>query len=527
MVVNVAISRENQEKLKYLWDDDNTVDWIESFIQIADKEGNIVPFILTPEQRYFVENMGKDNIVLKSRQLGLSVCVIALSIRSCIVQDNTTCVLISHNQTSTNSVFAKLKQQFYSLPEFIKPKLLTNNRQELAFANGSKVTCMTCGTKPLLRGETVNGICHLSEFAFYKNPEEQMKSISQAISSSGKVIIESTANGFNKFSETYYQAKNGENTYKPFFFNWIKGKTLFNKQYQQAVDRYVAVNGCELSKDNLDDEELRLLDIGASIPQLTWRRQKIATDGLDTFKVEFPSTDNECFLTTGSQVFDTNRIDKSIKGLLDNKVKYITKDKIIGLPMILKNLYPKSLQIYSIPKSGVKYYIGCDCSEGLGRDYSTAIVLNKDGKQVAEFRNNQLKPYQLADIFDALGRYYNKALLTVEKASGGHSVIERLRYDKYYMNMTKYCTYDEYNRAIWKVGFDTNNKTKSIIVNDAREWFEKGLIQIKSKELLEELKVFVANDKGGMGAIIGQNDDLVMGLCLCIAGIKNNVWYPF
>ncbi len=154
-------------------------------------------------------------------------------------------------------------------------------------------------------------------------------------------------------------------------------------------------------------------------------------------------------------------------------------------------------------------------------------MLNKDGEQVAEFKNNQTKPYQLADVIDSLGRYYNKALITVEKASGGHSVIERLRHDKKYMNMTKYKTYDEFNRAIWKVGFDTNNKTKSIIVNDAREWFEKGMIQVKSRELLEEMKVFIANDNGSMGAIIGSHDDLVMALCLSIVGMKNGVWYPF
>lgn len=95
------------------------------------------------------------------------------------------------------------------------------------------------------------------------------------------------------------------------------------------------------------------------------------------------------------------------------------------------------------------------------------------------------------------------------------------------MNMTKYKTYDEFQRTIWRVGFDTNNKTKSIIVNDCREWFDKGLIQIKSKDMLEEMKVFVANDNGSMGAISGSHDDLVMGLCLCIQGMKNGLWYPF
>lgn len=523
----MGLSNESKQKLTYLWKDENKIAWIETFIKIANKEGKIVPFILTDEQRYFVDNLDKDNIVLKSRQLGLSSVTVALSIRACIVNDNTTSVLISHNQTSTNAIFDKLKQQFYSLPEFIRPDLLTNNRQELSFTNGSKITCMTAGNKDLLRGETVNGICHLSEFAFWKNSEKQMKAISQAVSESGIIIIESTANGFNKFSETYYQSKNGENTYKPFFFNWIKGKILFENQYQLAVDRYKASHGRELGYEDLDEDETQLYDMGASLEQLVWRRQKIATDGLETFKVEFPSTDDECFLTTGQQLFDSKRIDSISNAIIKNKITYLQKDKIVGLPLILQNLYPKSLQIYSIPKIGERYFVGVDCSEGIGQDYSTAIVLNKDGEQVAQFKNNQLKPYQLADVIDTLGRYYNKALLTIEKASGGHSVIERLRYDKHYMNMTKYKTYDEFNRAIWKVGFDTNNKTKSIIVNDAREWFEKGLLQIRSRGILDEMKVFVSNDKGGMGAISGQHDDLVMGLCLAIVGLKSNIWYPF
>jgi ribosomal RNA small subunit methyltransferase A len=168
-----------------------------------------------------------------------------------------------------------------------------------------------------------------------------------------------------------------------------------------------------------------------------------------------------------------------------------------------------------------------DCSEGIGQDYSTAIVLNADGEQVAQFRNNSIKPYQYTDIIYALGFYYNKAMLTIEKASGGHSVIERLRHDSHYMNMTKYKSYDQFNRTMWQVGFDTNSKTKSIIVNDCREWFEKGLLKINSRELLEEMQKFVADNNGSMGAIRGSHDDLVMALCLAIVGLKSGLWYPF
>jgi hypothetical protein len=127
----------------------------------------------------------------------------------------------------------------------------------------------------------------------------------------------------------------------------------------------------------------------------------------------------------------------------------------------LQNHYGRSFFIYDITKPNQRYYVGVDCSEGIGSDSSCAIVLDKDGKEVAMFKNNKIKPYEFAGIINDIGRYYNKALLTVEKASGGHSVLERLRYDYSYMNMHKYKSYDEFNRERWQVGFDTNNKTKS------------------------------------------------------------------
>ncbi len=49
----MSLSVENAKKLKWLWEDENKIDWIQSFIKIVDKEGKIVPFILTQEQKYF------------------------------------------------------------------------------------------------------------------------------------------------------------------------------------------------------------------------------------------------------------------------------------------------------------------------------------------------------------------------------------------------------------------------------------------------------------------------------------------
>lgn len=527
----MQISLANAKKLNWLWQDENEIAWIETFLKIADKSGKIVPFKLTDEQRTIASGLEHKNIISKARQLGCSVLVCALSIRRCVCHPNTTCVLISHSQESTNKVFGKLKQMFYSLPDCIRPELLTNNRQELSFVNGSRISCQTAGNKDLLRGDTCTGILHCSEYAMWKDQERQMQSMMQAVTESCTVIIESTTKGFNAFTSTYMQASNGENDFKPFFFSWINARKLFEPQYKQAVKSYKARhNGKMLTEDEYDDEEKYLATLGMTPEQAVWRRMKIAESSLDSFHEEYPSSFSESCIVTGSSVFDNAKIVKLQQAILDSNIKPLTLDKIVGLPSLLQtHIKNRNFKVWDIPKNNMKYYLGVDVAEGLGgkRDSSTIFVMDKDGRQVAEFKSNKIKPYEFADIVDAVGRYYNKGLLTVEKASGGHSVIERLRYDKHYMNMTKYKTYDEFKRTVWQVGFDTNNKTKSIAVNDAREWFDKGLIDINSNDLLEEMKTFVAEDNGAFNAVIGSHDDLISAMWLCIQGAKNGFWYPF
>ena len=527
----MQISLANAKKLNWLWQDENEIAWIETFLKIADKSGKIVPFKLTDEQRTIANGLEHKNIISKARQLGCSVLVCALSIRRCVCHPNTTCVLISHSQESTNKVFGKLKQMFYSLPDCIRPELLTNNRQELSFVNGSRISCQTAGNKDLLRGDTCTGILHCSEYAMWKDQERQMQSMMQAVTESCTVIIESTTKGFNSFTSTYMQASNGENDFKPFFFSWINARKLFEPQYKQAVKSYKARhNGEMLTEDDYDDEEKYLATLGMTPEQAVWRRMKIAESSLDSFHEEYPSSFEESCIVTGSSVFDNAKIVRLQQAIIDRNIKPLPLDKIVGIPSLLQtHIKNRNLKVWEIPKNGMKYVLGCDLSEGLGgnRDYSTIFVMDKDGRQVAEFASNKIKPYQMADIIDAMGRWYNKGLLVVEKASGGHSCIERLRYEKHYMNMYKYKSYDEFKRTIWQVGFDTNVKSKSLAVNDMREWFDKNLIDIQSNELLEEMKVFVAENNGAFNAIVGCHDDRISACWLAIEGMKNGFWYPF
>lgn len=522
----MAISVTNAKKLEWLWRDENKIQWIETFIKIVDKNGDIVPFILTPEQKDFVNGLKSKNLVLKSRQLGLSVCTIALSIRACIVKPNVNCLLVSHTQSSTNAIFQKLKDQWNSLPDWLKPETTTNNRQALTFTNGSSITCLTAGHKDVGRGSTYNGgIVHLSEFAFWTDPERQLNSLMQACSESSTLIIETTANGFNNFSELYYGAVNGDNAFNHYFFNWINGSTLFKRQYEQCVEEYKALhNGRMLTVGELNAEEKELMELGATLEQLVWRRSKVGISGIDKFHQEYPSTPDEAFVSTGHSVFDKNNVQKRLSNI--SKVKCL--EAVKTLPDVLKPYLGNAFKMWETVKKNKRYYIGCDLSEGLGKDYSVVEIFREGGVHVGEFRSNNIKPYEMADIIWAIGIYFNKGLLCIERASGGLSVIERLRYSgKSYMNMVKYKSIDQYNKEVWVPGFDTNVKTKSLVINDLREYFDKGYIQVKSKVALEEMKVYMVDDNGKMTAPEGMHDDCVMSLAMAVVAFKSPFYYNF
>ena len=53
-----------KEKLLHILND--PILWIETFVNIVDKEGKVVPFKLNPQQKYILKNKGKFNSYYKS-----------------------------------------------------------------------------------------------------------------------------------------------------------------------------------------------------------------------------------------------------------------------------------------------------------------------------------------------------------------------------------------------------------------------------------------------------------------------------
>lgn len=503
------------EKLKKIFA--NPVLFIESFVKIVDKSGKLVPFKLNEQQNELVNGLDKYNIVLKSRQLGITSVSCAISLYHAITKPNTTCLLMSYSLESATGIFEKLKQMYYEIPESIRVGLMNNNKKELKFVNGSRIVIATCGTKDVARGLTIT-YAHLSEVGFMKETVgKQLLAIEQALTPNGKIVLESTANGLNYFSELWNKAESKESMYKPFFFNWIDDKVMFKDEYEMFAKTWIDRHGSLPDVKELNEIERVLKRQGATIKQLVWRRLKIANSSEQTFAQEFPSNPLEAFVTTGSNVFNSAKIHE-ILSHINNPIP-----KPIDLPISIKMYYGRSFFMWEDVKPNERYYVGVDTSEGLKQDYSTIIVLNSDGFQVAEFASNDIKPYQFSEVVYDLGIYFNYAYLVVEKASAGHVIVDKLKNDYKYKNLHKHKDYDKRGKMKKRVGFLTNAKTKPIIINDYVELFETNQIFINSKSLLNEMKLFTFSD-GKMAASQG-HDDLVLSMAMAIHGMKNGVNY--
>lgn len=518
-----------KEKLQIIMNDFKL--FSKNFIKIIDNNGDIIPFDLNDQQNEFVDSMIKHNIISKARQGGFSTMSLALCLYYALTKPNTNFLIVSYKADSSSSLFERLKLMNQHLPREKYPKLFANvkrdNRGELLFDNGSRITCIVAGNKDVGRGSTYEYIL-LSEYAFYQNQEKVLLSAEQSLAKNqnSKVVIETTSNGFNNYQKVFMKAfKQQGSKYKAFFVPFYASlyKKQFKNEHDEAEKWYREDNkGTRLGVKDLEPDEKILHEKGANLRFIMWRRYKLLDMSPQEFYQEYPSNPMESFISTGQSVFDQSKVLERLNYIID---PLTTNDVHDDLPEVLRAYLNRGLYIYHMPKRG-RYYGGVDTSSGSGGDDSSISIYDADGQQVASFYSNKVPVYKFAEIVDALGRYYFHAFLCVERNSYGLPLIERLRRDYKYLNLYKQKIFDQKGKKKMQLGFMTTNATKAIMISDFKEQFECGLISIECKETLSQMQIFQENE-GKMGNKRGEqnHDDLVISTALMVQGMKTGKWY--
>lgn len=520
-----------KQKLKMIMNDFRS--FCRNFIKIVDNNGELISFKLNEQQEHFVDNMGKYNVILKPRQIGFTTVQLAYCVWMAQTIPNTHYLIVSYTEKNAKDLFSKFKRMNDNLPREKYPNLFAttkrDNRDELVFDNGSVIRSVTASShKDLGRGMTLMYIL-LSEAAFYPDLDNVLNSLEQALmkTDKSKIVLETTANGFNSFKLLYDRASKGRSKYKSFFFPFYS--SAYEKQFKYEIDEAVTwykVNnkGMRLAAKDLTAEQKQLHEAGCSLNMLMWRAYKLQDMDKNIFYQEYPASDYQAFISTGLSVFDQTMIAEFINY---TDIPIIVSRLKGEIPDDLIQYVGKGLEIYHLPKRGVKHYMGVDVAAGGGGDYSTITVFDVDGLQVASFYRNDVPPYRFAEIVRQIGLFFNYAYICIERNGFGTSVLERLRKetDQPYLNLFKHKHFDK-GKITPRLGWSSNAVTKEKAVVDAKEAFECRIVKINCKDTLRQMQTFTSKVNGKIeNKSSAMHDDLVVSFFLAIQAMKQNIYY--
>jgi hypothetical protein len=181
------------------------------------------------------------------------------------------------------------------------------------------------------------------------------------------------------------------------------------------------------------------------------------------------------------------------------------------------------LEIWKAPSFEEKYIIGADVALGVGQDYSTAVVLHTKREVVALYRNNRIDPAAFGKELFYLGRYFNNSLLAVESNSMGISTLQKLK-DMNYVNLyhqTKIANIS--NEEGIRLGFRTTSASKPAIIGNLKNWIFEEEVGVYSSVIVQELKDYLADERGSTNAGPGCFDDTVMSLAIACEVYRTHI----
>lgn len=560
--------------------------FFETCLKIRTKKDGLQPFTPKPHQTLVLNlvtalrnlNLPVRIIILKCRQIGSSTNAAGLMFHRSVLWPNQTGKVIAHKLDTTRHLFKMTRIFYEDMPADVK-KLLgidkpqNTGRKELSFPapHRSQLDIDTAGQEAVGTGETIQN-AHLSEVSKWSNPTEVAASFMQTVpSDAGMIIMESTANGsgdyFNGVWNVACEGKellvekifadpsvkgitkalkefNNDPEFIPLFFPWNIIEEYTSKLYEGEE---------EIFRSSLSNEELRMREeFKLTLGQLKWRRMKIRQLGQeadekgirpeDYFRQEYPLTPEEAFISTGQTVFDKTAV-RALKPSAPKGRYFLTNTQPITwdeyrishggegnfLPDLDQDNYG-NLQVWEEPEEDAQYVIGGDTAGETGEDFCVLEVLkqNSDGslKQVAEWHGKVD-----LDLFGRfaiqLGAWYNEALIAIESnydSTPGREVRDSLYPNPYLMETLNPKALADQPTA--NFGFQTTTATKGPTVGVMVRHVREGTLELNSRGLIEEVKVYKRDERGRLTAPEGKHDDRVMACAIATKVADENPYLP-
>ena len=415
-------------------------------------------------------NNHRFSISLLPRQTGKSTSAAGYLLWYAMFVPDSTILVAAHKYAGAQEIMQRVRYAYESVPNHIRAGVTSYNKGSIDFDNGSRIVAMTT-TENTGRGMSIS-LLYADEFAFVRPTiaREFWTSISPTLSTGGKAIITSTPNSDeDQFAFIWKQANKNIDEFGNEQEVGVNGFRAFRAEWWEHPDR---------------DEE--------------WKSEEIGRIGEDRFRREHGLE----FL-----IYDETLINAT--SLLDLE----PRDPVFKQGQV---------RWFKRPEKDKTYVISLDPSLGTGGDFSAIQVYELPSlEQVGEWQHNktpipqQIKLLQqitsfLAETVDKNNIYYSIENNTIgEAALISIAEVGEENIPGTFLTESK----SHGNSRRFRKGFNTTARNKLAACAKLKSLIESKKLKVHSKNLISELKTFVAHG-GSYAAKTGETDDLVMSLVL-------------
>ena len=461
--------------------------WLaETLLRVRDRSGQDVALVPNAAQRAYAERRGRQNIVLKARQMGISTWVAARFFLKTITQPGTLTVQVAQSREAAEQIFRVVHRFYERLPEGVQEGVLRCSRanagQIVLPEIDSEYRVMSAGEAQAGRGITIQNL-HCSEVAHWPGDGGAvLAGLRAALAPRGELVLESTPNGAQGCFYEEWCVAESTGMVQHFFPWWMEPEYVG-----------VAVPASEWT----DAERELAAAHGLSAGQIGFRRQVQARlRGLAG--QEYAESAESCFLSSGSCVFALDTIASRMA-----EVRTPVERRENG-----------QLAVWYPAQAGRKYIVGVDpAGGGTDGDYACAQVIEqRSGLQCAELRGH-LSPRELAQAVARLGEEYGKALLVVERNNHGLAVLAHLQMGQLGGRGYAGPMYEQNGQAGWL----TTSVSRPAMLERLGTLLEEKPEIFQSEQLLRECRSFIRKGDGRCEAAAGAHDDCVLAMAMAQA----------
>ena len=451
------------------------------WLRIRTRRGGHTTLRANAVQQTYERSRGRQNIILKARQMGLTTWIAARFFLRTISHPGTLTLQVAHTQQAAEEIFRIVHRFLQRLPDPMRVPLRTSraNVRQIAFPEiDCEYRVVTAGDRNAGRGLTVQNL-HCSELARWPgDPAETLAGLRAALSPEGELALESTPNGIGGcFYDEWQSAP--ETGLVRHFYPWWKEPSYVA----------TAVDAASLSEE---EQGLQSRE-GLSLAQIGYRRQ-LRSSFHTLAPQEYAEDPETCFLQSGESIFELGPIE----------------DRLPELPNPIAIRDNGRLCIWLPRLPGKQYLVAVDPAGGGSEgDNSAAQVIDLEtGLQCAEFAGH-VGGLELAGLVTRLAAEYNQAWLVIERNSCGEAVLA-------YADM--HCHYPRiYFSDDGKLGRQTTSVSRPAMLAHLGAALVESPRCFASRALLSECRSFVRLPNGSSGARAGTHDDRVMAMAIALA----------